>query len=494
MKRNLNSSLSATLLAALLILFAFQTNSSAQDKAAKIDEFVKLYHNTGQFNGTVLVAEKGKVIFKKGYGLANIEWNIPNKPDTKFRIGSITKQFTSMLVLQLVEKGKIDLKGKMTDYLPYYRKDIGDKVTIHQLLTHTSGIPSYTRNTKRLEEAHRDPYPVDEFIKKYCSDDLEFEPGSKFAYNNSGYFILGAIIEAVTGKPYKDVLKEKILDPVEMRNTGYDHPTPIIKDRAAGYLITFDGYENARYLNMSLPYAAGALYSTVEDLYLWDQVLYTEKLLPKKMKELMFKPHVSAMGGSYGYGWTVSKRSLPKSKEKLTSISHGGGINGFNTLIERLVDDRHLIVLFNNTPGASLSAMSEGIIRILSDKPYTPPKKSIAKTIYKTLIEKGVEVATKHYNELKKEQRKDYDFRAQELNRLGYYLLYGKKMVKEAIEIFKLNVKVYPKYANGYDSLAEAYMVKGDKALAIKNYAKSLELNPKNKNAVEKLNELMKEK
>jgi CubicO group peptidase (beta-lactamase class C family) len=495
MKQNRSSSFTAAFLAILFTIFSFQTQSIAQDKAVQTDKFVKLWHETGTFNGTVLVAEKGKVIFKKGYGLANMEWNIPHKPDTKFRIGSITKQFTSMLIMQLVEKGEIDLQGKLSDYLPYYRKDIGEKVTIHHLLTHTSGIPSYTRDMAHLTEAHQDPYPVGEFVKKYCSDELEFEPGSEYRYNNSGYFILGAIIETVTGKPYADVLQEKILDPAGMKDTGYDHPVPLIKNRAAGYSLTFDGYINADYLNMSLPYAAGSLYSTVEDLYKWDQALYTDKLLSNKMKKEMFKPHIASGGESYyAYGWGISKRSFPKSKEKVNSVSHGGGINGFNTFIERLVDDKHLIVIFNNTPAASLNAMSMGIIRILYGKPYTPPKKSIGKAIYDVVVKKGVEEAVKQYHELQKNKKDDYNFRPEEMNRLGYDLLYRKKMVKEAIEIFKLNIEVYPEYANGYDSLGEGYMVNGDKELAIKYYGKALEMDPKNKNAVEKLKELMKMK
>lgn len=289
--------------------------------------------------------------------------------------------------------------------------------------------------------------------------------------------------------------QEKILDPVGMKDTGYDHPVPLIKNRAAGYSINFDGYVNADYVNMSLPYAAGSLYSTVEDLYEWDQALYTDKLLSKKMKNEMFKPHIASGGESYyAYGWGISKRPFPESKEKVNSVSHGGGINGFNTLIERLVDDKHLIVIFNNTPAARLNAMSEGIIRILYGKPYTPPKKSIAKAIYDVVVEKGAEEAVKQYHELQKNNKDEYNFQPVELNRLGYDLLYRKKMVKEAIDIFKLNIELYPEYANGYDSLGEAYMVNRDKKLAIKYYAKALEMDPNNKNAVEKLSELMKMK
>lgn len=496
MKRNRSLSMATALSIAFLIFFSFQNYVFAQDKAAKIDEFVQIFHDYGLFSGSVLVAENGKVIFKKGYGMANIEWNIPNEPDTKFRIGSITKQFTSMLILQLVEQGKIDLEGKLSDYLPYYRKDTGEEVTIHQLLTHSSGIPSYTSLPNFFEEISRNPYPVKEFIQKYCSGDLEFKPGSKFNYNNSGYFILGAIIEEITGKTYEEVLKEKILDPVGIKGTGYDHHNTIIENRAIGYQKTLDGYENSPYLDMSLPYAAGSLYSTVEDLYLWDQALYTEKLLSKKMKDQMFNGHIKALGQSYGYGWVIGKKKLPESKEELSTISHGGGINGFNTLIERHVDEKHLVVLFNNAPRASLAAMSDGIIRILYDKPYKDkiPKKSIADTIYNTIKKEGAEAGIKQYQELKEKYPKEYNFAPSELNTLGYHLLNRKKKTKQAIEIFKFNVKVNPKYANGYDSLAEAYMINGDKTLAIKNYAKSLEMNPRNTNAVEKLKELMKEK
>ena len=477
-----------------ILLFIFQGAIFAQSKIDKIDKLIQAYHDLRQFSGTALVAEKGEVIYKKGFGMANIEWNIPNKPDTKFRLGSVTKQFTAMLILQLVEEENIDLEGKLSDYLPYYRKDVGDKVTVHHLLTHTSGIPSYTGIPNFFQEISRDPYGVDEFVEEYCSGDLEFEPGSKFVYNNSGYFILGAIIEKVTGETYEDLLQQRIFIPLGMRNSGYDHHEIILSNRATGYDRTFDGYANSPYLDMSLPYAAGSLYSTVEDLCIWDQSLYTEKILSKKMKDLYFKPHVKAMGGSYAYGWVIQKRKLPDSKKELNIIAHGGGINGFNTLIDRIVDERHLVVLLNNTPGASLGNMSTAIARILYGEAYDLPKPSIAEAIYPNLVEKGVEAAVEKYRELKEARSQDYIIRASELNRLGYHLLSQKKRIDDAIAIFKFNLEMYPKYANGYDSLAEAYLVKGDTDLAIKNYTKSLELNPKNKGAIEKLNELMKKK
>ncbi|HLL70405.1 MAG TPA: serine hydrolase [Pyrinomonadaceae bacterium] len=462
----------------VLVALALQTTALAQDKAARIDEYMKRSAQIRQFNGAVLVAENGKVIYKKGLGMANMEWNVANDVDTKFRLGSITKQFTAMLVLQLVEQGKLKLDGKLSEYLPDYRKDIGDKVTIHHLLTHTSGIPSYTGLPKFFEDASRNPYTVVDFVKKYASNDLEFEPGAKFKYNNSGYFLLGAIIEKVTGKPYEQVLKENILDPLGMKNTGYDHYDAILPKRASGYQKTPAGYTNAPYLDMSIPYAAGSLYSTVEDLYLWDQALYTDKLIPAKSKELMFKPFLD----NYAYGWTITKAAL--GKETVNAVAHGGGINGFNTYLVRYPDQKNLIVLLDNTSqGASLNRITRDLTSILYNQPVEMPKQSIAEVLMKTITERDVASAIKQYRDLKAAKGADYNFGENELNMLGYQLL-GAKRMKEAIEIFKLNVEAYPQAANPYDSLGEAYLAAGERALALQNYKKSVELNPDNANAV----------
>jgi CubicO group peptidase (beta-lactamase class C family) len=456
------------------------SQSSSTDKASKIDEVLSLANKYQLFNGSVLVAENGKVIHKKGYGHANMEWNIPNTPDTRFRLGSITKQFTAALILQLVDQGKVKLDGKLSDYLPTYRKDIGDKVTVHQLLTHTSGIPSYTGLPGFISDVSRNAFTVDDFVKKYTSNDLEFEPGSKFSYNNSGYFLLGAIIEKVTGKSYEQALKEKILDPLGMKNTGYDLHGPIIEKRATGYQRSANGYRNAPYLDMSIPYAAGSMYSTVEDLYLWDQALYTDRVVSAQSKALMYKPALA----DYAYGWVINKAEFGNGASAAERIMHGGGINGFNTLIIRYPQQKHLIVLLDNTSqGESLDRLEDTITRILFNQPYTMPKQSIVDLLHRTITEKGVDAGLAQYRDLKAKQSDVYDFSEPELNRLGYRLLQAGKQ-KEAIEIFKLNVAEYPKAFNTYDSLGEGYMVAGNLELAILNYKKSLELNPNNTNAV----------
>ena len=473
-----------SLLYVVIVLLACQQAALAQDHAAKIQQVLELANKYRQFNGSALVAENGKIIYKGGFGLANMEWNIPNTPDTKFRLGSITKQFTAMLTLELVEQGKLKLDGKISDYLPDYRKDIGEKVTIHHLLTHTSGIPSYTGQPDFFAKVSRNPYKVGDFVKQYASGNLEFEPGTKFSYNNSGYFLLGAIIERITGKTYAEALKEMIFDKIGMKNTGYDLHDPLIPKRASGYVKTATGYTNAAYLDMSIPYAAGSMYSTVEDLYLWDQALYTDKLLTQASKDLMYKPFLD----DYAYGWVITKSSFKVKDQPIPIITHGGGINGFTTTIVRFPNEKHLIVILDNT-GSNLDPVSEKIAKILYNQPYDLPKQSIAAVVEKTISEKGIAAAVAEYRELKAKQSATYNFAELELNAVGYRLMGSGKM-NEALEIFKLNVEAYPQAFNTYDSLAEAYMKMDQRDLAIQNYKKSLELDPKNTNAVEMLKRL----
>lgn len=460
----------------ILLLLCASTVVFAQDKAARIDELMKAYNEYGQFNGSVLVAENGRVIYKKGYGLANMEWKTPNEPDTKFRLASVTKQFTAAAILQLVDQGKIKLDGKITDYLPDYRKDTGDRVTIHQLLNHTSGIPSYTSQPGFFENVSRNPFTVTDFIKKHSVGDLEFEPGTKYSYNNSGYFLLGAIIEKVSGKSYDQYLKDNIFTPLGMNNSGYDRHSSLLSKRASGYSKTPKGYVNAPYLDMSIPYSAGSLYSTVEDLYLWDQALYTDKVISAKSRELMFTPGLD----DYGYGFGIRKISFGPNVPPVTEITHSGGINGFSTLIVRLVADKRVIILLDNTErGNYLGQIRQNIANILYGHPYQQPKRSIAETVVAAVNENGVEAAVKQYRELKSSKPNEYDFSEAELNTAGYQLLRTGK-AKEALEIFKLNVEMFPEASNPYDSLGEAYAAAGEKDLAIKNYKRSVELDPKN--------------
>jgi CubicO group peptidase (beta-lactamase class C family) len=355
----------ARILSLALCLAAFSVGGPAQAKVADIEALVGVFAAREHFSGVVLVAQNGKALFRKAYGLANREWDVPNTVDTKFRIGSLTKPFTSFLIMRLVEQGTVDLSGKICDYLPYYRRDTGTKISVHHLLTHTSGLPMFSKNP--LPEERLGPYPVKEFVEKYCSDDPGFEPGQGFLYSNCGYFLLGAVIESVTGKTFETCLDEMILKPAGMTNTGYDHPERILPKRAAGYGIDNGTLFNARYQNMSIPFAAGAMYSTVDDFLLWDKALSSGRLLSKGLTETMLSPHVA--GENYGYGWYVEKDTTTDPSRAVTVCSHGGGITQFNSLVVRRIEEGILIVIFSNVYGTRLGAMSKGINNILHDKP-----------------------------------------------------------------------------------------------------------------------------
>ena len=388
------------------------------------------------------------------------------------------------MILQLVEEGKLELDKPISAYLPNYKGPAADVVTIHHLLTHSSGIPSYTSFPDFSENYSRNPSTPEAFVKTFADSTLQFTPGERFAYNNSGYFLLGNIIEEVTGKSYEQALQERIFDPLNMENTGYDHHETILKNRAAGYEKNGDEYVNAPYLDMSLPYAAGSLYSTAEDLYKWDRALYEDEILSEESKDLMFSPQIPDGDGQYGYGWSLGNLPVGTSSDSVSIVAHGGGINGFNTLIVRLPEEDDLIVLLNNTGGTNLRDMAMGINNILQGEEPKMPKRSVAMEVLPVFMDQGVNAGLAKFKELKANDT--YALREGEMNQIGYRLLQNEK-TKEAIEVFKINVAEFPDSWNTYDSLGEAYMMDQQKDEAIKYYEKSIEMNPNNDNGKEML-------
>lgn len=462
-------------------------SDNAKTKANRINELVSTYADYGKFNGAVLVASKGEVIFKKGFGFANMEWDIPNQPDTKFRLASITKQFTAMLILQLVSENKLDLHSPISTYLPSYPKKNGDQITIHHLLTHTSGTPRLD-DFIYYKDMERDRYRPDELLNIFAEGELQFTPGEKFSYSNEGYVILGVIIEKITGISYEKALQAKIFKPLEMFNTGYDHNRTILKKRASGYSRLYDSeYINTNYVDMSIPYAAGSIYSTIEDLFLWDQALYTEKLLPKKYLELLIKTHIPTRDQHYGYGWFIAEIPIGKTKDYVQTNHHGGGINGFNTRITRIQSDKSLIVLLNNTDRAPLYEMTIAINGILHNKPYDFPKKSIANSLLEIINKENIDKGIQFFRKFK--DNNAYYLSEEEMNILSYKLLQTDR-AEIAVEVLKLAIEAFPNAFNLYDSYGEVLLTLGEKEKAIENYKKSVELNPKNKNGIKILKEL----
>jgi CubicO group peptidase (beta-lactamase class C family) len=466
-----------TIFLSVIIAAGICNVSYGQSKVDKLDKLISTYSKYGKFNGSVLVAEKGNVIYKKGFGLADMEWNIPNQPDTKYRLGSITKQFTSMLIMQLFEQGKLKLDVPVSTYLPDYPKKNGDVITIHHLLTHSSGIPNMTSFPKFSKDISRNSYSPLQLVNLFADSTLQFKPGERNEYSNSGYILLGYIIEKVTGKSYERALQENIFTPLHMMNTGYDHSEPLLKNRAHGYEKSGWTYVNANFIDMSVPNAAGALYSTVEDLSLWDQALYNNQLLQKENRDLLFTKHIQAGGGHYGYGWDIDEMPIGNTAERIETIGHGGGIDGFNTQLTRIPSDKSFIVLLNNTGRAPLYEMTKAIAAILYDKPYDLPKRSVAFSVGDRMEKEGIAPALLYYNRIK--DSIGYYLKENEMNMTGYqFLLTGR--AKEAAAVFKLNTQAFPKSSNVYDSYGEALMALGNKTEALENYKKSVKLNPGN--------------
>ncbi|WP_296313258.1 serine hydrolase [Winogradskyella sp. UBA3174] len=472
----------------ILFLVLISNMGFAQTKVEQIEKLLTTYEEYGKFNGSVLVSEQGKVIYKKGFGMANMEWDIPNQPNTKHLIASITKQFTAMLILQLVAEGKLDLQEPITTYLPDYPKGSGDIITTHHLLTHTSGIPDYTEFPKFMEDESRNPYSPAAFVKTFDEKELDFKPGEKYSYSSSGYFILGVLIEKLSGKSYEQILKDKIFTPLNMKDTGYDNHKDILKNRAAGYEKENGNYINSSYLDMTIPYAAGSLYSTVEDLYKWDQALYTTTILPKEYMTMYFKPYIPAFDKKhYAYGWEVGYDKIGSSKDSIYTIGHDGSINGFNTNISRANSDKSLVVLLNNTGYAPLYEMTRAIRGIMYGKEYHIPKQTVADVVLAVIEEKGIDEAISKYHSIKDSET--YSLSARDMNEMGY-LLMGSGRKEEASKVFELITKEFPTSSKAYDSYGESLMKLGKKELAVKNYRKSVTLNPNNQNGIDSLKKL----
>lgn len=478
----------AAVLLAGPILLGSPARLPAQTPAAKIDALVRSYVDQGRFNGSVLVAQHGKVIYRKGFGWANAEWRVPNTPETRFRIGSITKQFTAMLILQLVDEGKLRLEGTIGEYLPEYPAGPGRDITIHQLLTHTSGLHNYTAIARFFAELSRNPYRPADFLTVFDSLPLDFEPGSRWRYSNSGYFVLGVIVERVGGKPYDVALRERILDPLGLKNTGYDWNATVLERRAQGYTRGFDGDTHAAYIDMSTPYSAGGMYSTVEDLFRWDQALAARKRLsPASYASYLTPKTRSAPDREYGYGWSFWRVDRGAGRDSALAIAHYGGINGFSAANYLIPEDGIAIVWLDNT--SQHPPLDESIARLLYGLPVEAPRASIARTIYPVLRDEGAESAVRRYHELRRRSPAQYDFSEPELNLLGYHLLrIGRNA--DAVEILRLNAELYPESSNVYDSLGEAWLATGDTAQAVANYRRSLDLDASNRNAARLLERL----
>ncbi len=333
------------------------------DFGHKADAVLAPYEQVQAFSGTVLVARDGKVRLRRAIGLANREWGVPNVMDGRFRIGSVTKQFTAAAILQLAEQGKLSIDDPISKY--YAEAPAAwSKVTLRRLLTHTSGIPSYTAIPGFFAGPARLPRTPEEIIELTRDQPLQFEPGSKFAYDNTGYILLGYVIEKVSGQSYADYLQDHIFGPLGMADTGYDVTGRILLHRVSGYSYGPAGWANASFLDMSVPYAAGSLYSTVGDLFAWEQALFGGKVVGPASLKLM----TTDWGHGYGFGLGVGQL------QGHALISHEGGINGFASSLQRFPADGVTSIVLSNFDGAQSQHLAAQLALLCMGEPADPPR------------------------------------------------------------------------------------------------------------------------
>ncbi|QBD75877.1 class A beta-lactamase-related serine hydrolase [Ktedonosporobacter rubrisoli] len=324
----------------------------------EIDEIVNAVIGVEEPGVAVAVVKRGRLVHSKGYGLANLEWNIAIQPNTVFRLASVTKQFTATAILLLEQQGKLHLADSLTKYLPSYPTH-GHEISIWHLLTHTSGIKPYNEVENffelycRRQLSHAD---VVDMIKDFP---LEFAPGTRYKYNNTGYYLLGMIIEVVSGKSYEEFIQTQIFAPLGMEHSYYMWNEKIIPQRASGYSKLEQGYQHAPFLDMTVPYSGGALGSNLDDLVRWDAALREGRLLKKEALERMFTP-AQLLDGSraeYGFGWGIGEYRGHR------VAYHQGDMNGFITFIARFLDDEITVILLSNSHGSDIETLFRCIVR-----------------------------------------------------------------------------------------------------------------------------------
>jgi len=428
--------------------------------------FDYLEHNN-LYNGVVLVVDRGAIVYEHSLGHANFEWDIPNTVDTRFKIGSISKQFAAMLIVQLVAEDLISLDDPVAKFLPEIGREWADRVTIHQMLCQTSGIPNYTLLEGYLEGIDMRRFTMDEFfellIGNVLLDSLHFEPGTEFDYSNTNYFLAGLIIERITGEPYDSVLRRKILDPLDMKDTGAFDDLKLVRRRAYGYeKAPDDTYEPTKFSSTSpKSVPSGGLYSTARDMYKWHKGLQTNALLSPEMMSRYLGPHyMFSETEGYGYG-NYYETYVTEALDTLAIFEHGGSSFGTSTMFYRIpAADQCIVLLMNGGLGREtfLSSIAYAIIDILHGGQPDMPKCPLLGTVGYTLIAKGIGPMREHYRYLKTHRPDAYRFTPQDLSVLGHVVIQILGDRAGAEGVFLLNVEEYPEEALPYADIGRHYL------------------------------------
>lgn len=456
---------------------ASTTAPTGQTLDTTLDAYLRAATRNEQFSGTVLLARGGKPVFARSYGMANYELGVPNGADTVFRLASVTKQFTALAVMQLQEQGKLQVDDPICRYLTDCPA-VWQPITIRHLLNHTSGIPNFSSLPEWDEVLSRRDYKPIELVALFRDLPLKFAPGEKYDYSNSGYHLLGLIIERASGMGWGEYVKQRILVPLGMTHSGDDNTRALIPHRASGYYSLGTTFINAPIISRTVGYAAGGLYSTVGDLLLWDRALVPGKLVGQASLDAMFTPAKS----NYGFGWRIAERFGRR------EMDHSGSDNGFSTYIIRFPVDGLTAIVLSNSDRASAGKVGNAMAAIAFGQPVTLPVAQLREILWDRIDRGGVADAIAHYGELKRSGAK-LDFSDDALVGLGYDL-YEAHRYTDAKAIFRFNLTVYPKSAYSHDGLADIAVAEGDPKQAIILFRQSLVLDPTNNYASDALKRL----
>jgi len=466
----------ATLAVTLQLAGAHEVVAQQSSPARTIDTLMTALQGRGQFNGALIVASAGSVVYRNGFGDANAATGARFEPATVSCIASLSKQFTAMAIMLLAERRKLRYDDPISTILPELRSYAQD-VTIRHLLNHTSGIPDVgdlgiDRPTLTNGEV---------LAALTRQDPLASRPGATYRYSNTGYILLATIAERVTGQAFRDLLAKEIFGPLGMTRTYvYDGTRPHRRDVAVAY----DQFGKPD------PYTSnttgdGGVFSSVDDLLKWDRALYDGSLLPASTLRMAFEPPLLAHGtkSTYGFGWNV------RDDAGQTTVWHTGRTGGYRAYIERRTGDKVSLIMLTNRGHTNRVAIARAIVNILQGESYELPNRSIAGVLVDAIAARGIDGAIRLYDSLKVADTSSYDFSEGELNTLGYALL-NEGRRNEAVRVFEANTVSYPGSSNAFDSLGDALANLGDRKRAIASYQKALALDPKNLQAADKLRTL----
>lgn len=468
----------------ILLFQCFVVTAVGQSKEQRLAEAMKAYHAYNMFDGAVLVAENGKVVYKGAFGLANREWQIPNTTDTRFMIGSVSKPITAMLTLIHVQKGVLALNKTVADYLPEFSGKPAGKVTISQLLSHTSGIPNYDVIKDFFPRISRQHFEREDYIKVYMDSALAFTPGTKYNYSSWGYFTLGYILERVTGKSYSALMKEFVYDKAGMNSSGSYYHKDIVNKRATGYDYTLGGYTSADFRDQSNTMGTGDIYSTVEDLFTFHLAIQNNTLLNKELTTTMLTPGIKP--ADYGYGW-FNKNFKYNTTDSVTANFHLGMTEGFISFMFRMPKTNSLVVILCNSSPTDFFGITKNLVTILHDKPVTI-KQPVHKAVETLIAQKGASAAVVEYKKMKEDADHYYidwismNFIAEQLLNLNRY--------EDARIISENNAAEFPDRDLVMVTMGNIYLKLNRKKDAITYYKKALAIYPGYQEAKNRLKEL----